>query len=607
MAPLPSSAPSSPVLLAGRRLTAGDVAGAEAALAPLFQQGIPDDPLALNVAGLVRLARGQIAEAAGLFARARPLAPQEPMLPFHHGRALAALNRPDDATAAFRAALALKPDFADAWYGLGQSLHQCGRLEDAEDALRRLLRIAPVHAPARLALGAVLIDAGKPQEAEAALRPGAAETADPRLKARLHGQLGLALRRQRKDREALFEYDRALALDPSLEGLGVHRAESLQNLGRYEEALAVFRTALAHQPGDPELHHRCNDLLYRLGHPDYLASYDRAPPSRALKLGKASFLIHEKRGAEAYEIYRGLLAQDADDLTAAAGAAHALTLMKRHAEASAAFDALLARRGDPVLFARAAEPALLAGDAPRAAALCEKGLALSPRDHGCLAAIGLAWRMMEDARDEMLNGYDTLVQAFDLEPPEGFARMEDFNAELDAWLDRMHPPTREFVNQSLRGGTQTPDHLFGAGHALVEKLQARIREAVARYIGAMREDRTHPFLSRRARDFRYAGSWSSRLRDCGYHVNHIHPDGWISSCYYIAVPPAVADESGRQGWIKFGEPSFDLALKNPVRRAIQPAAGRLVLFPSYMWHGTVPFHDAQARTTIAFDAVPVRS
>jgi hypothetical protein len=30
-----------------------------------------------------------------------------------------------------------------------------------------------------------------------------------------------------------------------------------------------------------------------------------------------------------------------------------------------------------------------------------------------------------------------------------------------------------------------------------------------------------------------------------------------------------------------------------------------VLFPSYMWHGTIPFRDAALRTTIAFDAVPV--
>jgi hypothetical protein len=32
--------------------------------------------------------------------------------------------------------------------------------------------------------------------------------------------------------------------------------------------------------------------------------------------------------------------------------------------------------------------------------------------------------------------------------------------------------------------------------------------------------------------------------------------------------------------------------------------GRLILFPSYMWHGTVPFRATAARTTIAFDAVP---
>ena len=81
--------------------------------------------------------------------------------------------------------------------------------------------------------------------------------------------------------------------------------------------------------------------------------------------------------------------------------------------------------------------------------------------------------------------------------------------------------------------------------------------------------------------------------------------GWISSCYYVAVPDAVKDEAGRQGWIKFGEPSFEAGLKNPIRRAIQPAPGRLVLFPSYMWHGTVPFRDAAARTTIAFDVVPM--
>jgi hypothetical protein len=212
--------------------------------------------------------------------------------------------------------------------------------------------------------------------------------------------------------------------------------------------------------------------------------------------------------------------------------------------------------------------------------------------------------MLEDGREDFLNGYDMLVRSFDLAPPDGFSDMESFNHELNAELDRLHPATREFVSQSLRGGTQTPGHLFPAALPLVTKLKKRIDEAVARYIEDMGEDAAHPLRARRAGDFAYAGSWSSRLRDCGFHVNHIHPDGWISSCYYVAVPDATKEQATRQGWIKFGEPALDVELKTPIRRAIQPVPGRLVLFPSYMWHGTVPFRDNAARTTIAFDVVP---
>ena len=73
----------------------------------------------------------------------------------------------------------------------------------------------------------------------------------------------------------------------------------------------------------------------------------------------------------------------------------------------------------------------------------------------------------------------------------------------------------------------------------------------------------------------------------------------------MTVPEVAKDRDTRQGWIKFGEPSLAVPLKNPIRRAVQPVPGRLVLFPSYMWHGTIPFHAPAVRTTIAFDAVPV--
>jgi hypothetical protein len=154
----------------------------------------------------------------------------------------------------------------------------------------------------------------------------------------------------------------------------------------------------------------------------------------------------------------------------------------------------------------------------------------------------------------------------------------------------------------LRGGTQTRGSLFAAGHPLVARLQRRFDQAVQRYIAELHGAETHPLLARRGKGFSYSGSWSSRLSDCGFHVNHIHPEGWISSCYYAGVPDVVRDGEGRQGWIKFGEPAFDHGLE--WRRALQPAPGRLVLFPSYMWHGTIAFRAPTARTTIAFDVVP---
>ena len=99
------------------------------------------------------------------------------------------------------------------------------------------------------------------------------------------------------------------------------------------------------------------------------------------------------------------------------------------------------------------------------------------------------------------------------------------------------------------------------------------------------------------------GCWSVRLKRGGFHVNHIHPHGWLSSAYYVAVPAETHDVAARSGWIKFGEPRFDQP-GGDARHFVQPRPGRLVLFPSYMWHGTVAIQGDEPRLTIAFDAVP---
>jgi len=430
---------------------------------------------------------------------------------------------------------------------------------------------------------------------------------DPKALAAIHNNLAILLSSQNRHTEALESLEQTQALAPELPDLDQRRIDRLYQLGRYEECLVLYRKLLDRNPADVQLHKAYNSLLHRLGRLDeFLASYDRAPQTREILLAKARFLSIQRRSDEVEAIYNTLLARDPLDSAALSGWADNLMAQGRNQEALAIFESVLTRPGaTPGIFSAAASAALLTGDPQKAEFLCQSGLRLAPFDQTCLALLGTSWRLQDDEQDEKLNGYDSLIQLFDLDPPQGFSDMADFNAELNAYLDRLHPQTREYISQSLRGGTQTPAQLFGAGHDLVQRLQVRISEAVGRYIGGLKQDADHPFLSRRGRDFRYVGSWSSRLRDRGFHVNHVHPTGWISSSYYVGVPEAVKDEGARQGWIKFGELPFDMALTNPIRRAVQPVPGRLVLFPSYMWHGTIPFHDAQPRTTIAFDVVPV--
>ncbi len=516
-------------------------------------------------------------------------------------------GRIEDAIAAFRAELAREPRVVETWQELGGALKRAGRAGEAETIYRNILLRMPGFLPARLTLSAMLIDQKRFVEAESVAREGLAHAGDPQLAGVLHNNLGQALRGLTRFSEALEHLEKAQALNPTLPGLDLMRAQTLEQMQRFDDALTLFERLIAREPHAPLLHRSYNELLYRLDrHEDALKSYDRAPKTRELLLDKAYFLSHELRGAEALGVYRELHARDVRDTVAATGIANTLLMMQHYEEAAAAFDvALAASPSDPDLYSSAAAVALHRDDPEKAVALCEQALRLAPLSQPALATLSVGLRTLDDPRDEILNGYDTLIQVFDLEPPAGFASMEDFNAELCSYLDRIHPAVRKFHNQTLREGTQTNGDLFGAGHELVERVQIRIHEALRGYIAGLKEDARHPFLSRRTRNTRYNGSWSSRLGDCGFHVNHTHPRGWISSCYYAGVPDVVKDESQRQGWIKFGESSFENLLeRNPARRAVQPVPGRLVLFPSYMWHGTNPFHAPMARTTIAFDVVP---
>ena len=210
-----------------------------------------------------------------------------------------------------------------------------------------------------------------------------------------------------------------------------------------------------------------------------------------------------------------------------------------------------------------------------------------------------AWRLAGDRRSEWLEGDERLVRPMDLSsalPPL------DVLAET---LRSLHVAKGEYLDQSVRGGTQTDGPLLSRIDPIIRHLRSAIVGAVESYVAQLPPvDEKHPLLrQRRDRRIRFSGSWSVRLRSGGHHSNHVHPLGWISSALYVALPDRESAEASDSGWLTLGEPDRNLGIDLPPWRKVEPMPARLVLFPSWMWHGTVPFADGE-RLTVAFDVAP---
>ena len=234
------------------------------------------------------------------------------------------------------------------------------------------------------------------------------------------------------------------------------------------------------------------------------------------------------------------------------------------------------RRGDP-----AAADVLLAGATAREQ---DDVIAWSLR--------GIAWALLGDDRHAWLSLQPGLIAECEvpLSPDEQALAIET----LDGLHDRAATP----VGQSIRAGSQTRGALFDRVEPIISDIAAALRDAVERYRSALPPaDAAHPLLRHRDDPWRFAGSWSIRMEGQGHHASHVHPHGIVSSAAYFAVPAAIDDQAG---WLEIGRPPSDLNCHLPPISTIRPQVGRVVLFPSTLYHGTRPIRSGK-RMTVAFD------
>jgi tetratricopeptide (TPR) repeat protein len=428
----------------------------------------PRDADALLVLGDAALARADLVQAAGLYARLDALRPGAARSA--HALGMVALRRGDAAAAQkyFEAALAQEPSHLASAVELAQLAMAAGNLPRAEQFARRALasepqgpagpaeralsrvvlaqalarmpgsdleqrlgeaekelesaaREDPENVPVRLALAAFELDRNSPEKASAALEPVLATGRDPRL-ADLQAR---ALARQGRVLDAFNLLDGSLGKWPGDPRLIFAKGLVAQMGGKHADAEKLWADAAARAPESWEPHLALGRAKLARGELDdaekelELAA-DRAPMEGEALSGVADLLLARKDLSGAETGYRRALAVD-----------------PAHAEA----------------YLGLARVALARSDGTAARASLEKALRLDPRLSPAQAALG---EQLWKARD-LAGARQAFRAAVSLDPRDGITRgrlgaVELEEGAVDAALsDLLAASNLEIASAEIRG------------------------------------------------------------------------------------------------------------------------------------------------------------
>lgn len=147
--------------------------------------------------------------------------------------------------------------------------------------------------------------------------------------------------------------------------------------------------------------------------------------------------------------------------------------------------------------------------------------------------------------------------------------------------------------------------LLSSSQPASRALACALRSAVDEYISGLPRDASHPFNASTPSSYTLRG-WGLVSNGASHHELHIHAQGWLSGVFYVVQPPVSLNSETRRAWLRLGPPPGVSSGLGWDEQWVEPSPGRLVLMPSYFYHGTHPMEAEEERICVAFDVIPDR-
>lgn len=430
----------------------------------------------------------------------------------------------------------------DALYTLGMLAKQIARRELAAGLIQKALDQAPNRIDFIGDLGNVYSEMGRFGEAIACYRKVLSVHPDMAL---AHNNLGNTLQEQGDLEQAIASYRQAIALKPDYAEAWTNLGNTLEKNGAFEYAVEAFHKALEIRP-------------------NYLQA--------KVNLGVAYHIQGDVE--QAIACLEACLAQNPRLLSAA------MRLQRIYLE-QGLYDK--ARR-------------------------CYTHIkAIAPGNQTAIAAEAVCHLEAGDGdRFDYIYRPQSLPRELPFDVPDGYDDLAGFNRALADEI-QSHPSLKwihDTHDTSKRGFVYG---LLESPPPAIEAFIAQLDRSLEDFKTDLPEDPGHPFFGRVPAKTT-VNLWATLLNSGGWHPAHFHEHNWLSGVYYVAMPEMTAQQdSEHQGWIEFDGFTHLPGLDGHADRVkqIQPRPGKLVLFPSYLMHGTRPFDSSGLRISVAFDVKPL--
>ncbi len=576
-------------------------------IASQLDQQSPNHPDILHLLALATK-QSDPGRALDYFERSLAINPNQPSVLSNFANFLQSSQQLRAAKQYYLRALKLNDGLIDAWYNLASVHYQCQDYLAAKHAAAKALALKSDYLKAWILKGRA--------ELEYKLYPQAQQTFTEALR-QWPDEPTLLFNKALVHRYA-EEVDQARSIQQALKGK-FNEAQRLFQLGclaydeeQLDDAEQLMQQAIEQQNDFVPAHEALNKLYWEHGRQaQFLSSFKQSlakqPQSLALVYSYLSHLYRAERTSEADSLLNDYLGQF--------GNTHSLIHMRgsmalRAGDLKAAEEqleqAVQQQPRHPRYLIDLANVYLRQARYDEALALLDRAHENRPLDQEVHAFKGLCWKLKGDTEKAgYLNDYDTYIKVGQLPTPPGYDSLEQFWERLVARIKALHKTEHQPLDQSVRGGTQTVGALLSMKDPVIQAYKESLQQFIDDYLANLPADTKHPVTARHTGRYHFSGSWSVKLSSQGFHTNHVHPQGWLSMCTYLTVPNDVReDDPERKGWIKFGQTSLNLGDEESIDLAVCPQPGMCVIFPSFCWHGTIPFESDDERITIPCDIMP---